>query len=74
MGELEDLGSALDGELLTPGESGYHDARRPGIARFRDVYPWAVVRCGTVADVVGAVAFGAVVGSVLGRRRRGRDS
>lgn len=57
MGELEDLGSTLDGELLTPGESGYDDAGRPRIARFRDVHPWAVVRCGTVRDVVRTVAF-----------------
>jgi len=55
--ELEDLGSALDGELLRPGEPKYDGARRPGIARFRDVRPRAVVRCASVRDVVRTVAF-----------------
>jgi FAD/FMN-containing dehydrogenase len=57
VGVLENLGSTLDGELLTPGGRRYEDARRPGIARFRDVHPRAVVRCASVRDVVRTVAF-----------------
>lgn len=57
MGAFEDLRSALDGEVLTPAAHGYDGARRPGIARFRDLHPRAVVRCATVQDVVRTVAF-----------------
>jgi FAD/FMN-containing dehydrogenase len=57
VGVLEDLGSTLDGELLTPGDVRYDGARRPRIARFRHVRPRAVVRCATVRDVVRTVAF-----------------
>jgi FAD/FMN-containing dehydrogenase len=57
MGALKDLRSAVDGEVLTPGAPSYDGARRPGIARFRDVRPRAVVRCATVEDVVRTVAF-----------------
>ena len=56
VGALDDLRSALDGELLTPTAPGYDDARRPALARFRNVHPRAVVRCATVRDVVRAVA------------------
>jgi FAD/FMN-containing dehydrogenase len=57
MGELEDLQSALDGEVLPPVARGYDEARRPAIARFRDVNPRAVAQCATVQDVVRTVAF-----------------
>jgi len=57
VGVLEDLGCTLDGELLTPGAPGYDEARRPKIARFRDVHPRAVVRRATVRDVLRTVAF-----------------
>src|SRR5215218_2820337 len=57
MGALDDLRSAVDGEVVTPASAGYDDARRPAIARFRDARPRAVVRCATVEDVVRTIAF-----------------
>jgi FAD/FMN-containing dehydrogenase len=57
VGELEDLQYALDGDVLTPDTPGYDEARRPAIARFRDVRPRAVVRCASVQDVVRTVTF-----------------
>jgi FAD/FMN-containing dehydrogenase len=57
VGELEDLHIAMDGEVLTPVAPGYDKARRPAIARFRDVRPRAVARCASVQDVVRTVAF-----------------
>lgn len=63
MGVLKDLQSALDGELLTPTTPGYDDARRPAIARYRDVRPRAVVRCAAVHDVLRTVAFARETGT-----------
>jgi FAD/FMN-containing dehydrogenase len=53
----KELETALDGEVLTPASPGYDDARRPAIARYRDVRPHALVRCATEQDVVRGVAY-----------------
>lgn len=52
MDDLRDL----DGDLLTPDVPGYDAARRPALARFHDVRPAAVVRCGSERDVVRVLA------------------
>ena len=48
------IGSALDGQLLLPGDAGYDDARTVWNALV-DRRPAMIVRCGSVADVVTAV-------------------
>jgi FAD/FMN-containing dehydrogenase len=71
VGDLEDLRAALDGEVLTPLVPGYDAARRPAIARFRDVRPPAVVQCATVNDVVRTVAFARDTGTPVAPRGGG---
>src|SRR4051812_4594425 len=44
-------------EFLRSGDPGYEAARKPAIARFHDVRPAAVVRCGSADDVAAALAF-----------------
>jgi FAD/FMN-containing dehydrogenase len=44
-------------EALTPDRDGYEEARRPAIARFRDVRPQAIARCSSPDDVAEALAF-----------------
>ena len=51
------LQRAIAGEVVLPGSPRYDEARKPAIARFHDVRPQAVVRCGTPGDVAEAVAF-----------------
>jgi FAD/FMN-containing dehydrogenase len=51
------LARRLSGELLMPESFEYDRARRPFIARFDDVLPRAIVRCGCVADVVEVIRF-----------------
>jgi FAD/FMN-containing dehydrogenase len=48
------IGSALDGQLLLPGDAGYDDARTVWNALV-DRRPAMIVRCASVADVVTAV-------------------
>lgn len=57
MHDLDGLGAALDGELLTPASPGYHAARRPALARFWDVRPRAVVRCASAWDVARTIGY-----------------
>lgn len=57
VGALNRLQSVLDGEVITPTAPCYDDARRPAVARYRNLRPRAVVRCATVQDVVRTVAF-----------------
>jgi FAD/FMN-containing dehydrogenase len=57
MHDLGGLGAALDGDLLTPASPGYDAARRPALARYRDVRPRAVVRCASVRDVARTIAY-----------------
>jgi FAD/FMN-containing dehydrogenase len=53
---LEAFRSAIRGELLQPGDSGYDEARVVWNAMF-DRRPRLIVRCAGVADVVEAVGF-----------------
>jgi len=55
--ELDSLRAALDGELITPDSPAYDAARRPALARFRDVRPAAVVSCASTRDVTRTLAF-----------------
>jgi FAD/FMN-containing dehydrogenase len=54
---LDGLRAALDGDLLTPASPGYDVARRPAMARYRDVRPRAVVRCASTRDVARTIVF-----------------
>ena len=51
MDDLDRLQTALEGDLLTPASSCYDAARRPAMARYRDVRPQAVVQCASTRDV-----------------------
>ncbi|MBB5785763.1 FAD-binding oxidoreductase [Jiangella mangrovi] len=55
----------VDGEVYEPGSPGYDDARRPADVRFAHVRPRLVVRCGSEADVVRAVAHARSTGMPL---------
>jgi FAD/FMN-containing dehydrogenase len=55
--DLDGLGAALDGDLLTPASPGYDVARRPAQARYRDLRPQAVVRCASVQDVARTIGY-----------------
>jgi FAD/FMN-containing dehydrogenase len=55
--DLDGLRAALDGDLLTPDSPGYDAARRPALARFREVRPRAVVRCASARDVASTIAY-----------------
>jgi FAD/FMN-containing dehydrogenase len=68
---LDDLRSALDGDVLTPAAAGYDDVRRPALARYRDACPRAVVQCATVDDVVRTVAFARDTGTAVVARGGG---
>ena len=57
MYQLRSLRAALDGELITPDSAAYEAARRPALARFHNVRPLAVVRCGSTRDVTRTLAF-----------------
>ena len=56
MQELSSLRAGLDGELITPDSDAYDTARRPALARYRDVRPRAVVRAASVRDVARTLA------------------
>lgn len=57
MHDLGGLRAALDGDLLTSASPGYDAARRPALARYRDLRPRAVVRCASVRDVARTIAY-----------------
>jgi FAD/FMN-containing dehydrogenase len=54
---LHELADSLHGELITPGDAGYDQARAVYNAMI-DKRPAAVARCRDVADVIAAVRFG----------------
>jgi FAD/FMN-containing dehydrogenase len=65
LGSVHSLGqlhAALNGHLLTPGSSGYDAARRPALARYRDVRPRAVVQCASTRDVARTIAYARTTG------------
>lgn len=51
------LRAELSGEVIEPGSAGYDTARRPAMARFRDVRPRAVVRVASAEDVARTFGF-----------------
>ena len=51
------LGTALDGEVVTPDDGAYDEARRLWNGLHDDVRPGLVVRCASTADVQRAVAY-----------------
>jgi FAD/FMN-containing dehydrogenase len=55
--DLDRLRRVLDGDLLTPSSPGYDAARRPPMARYRDVRPRAIVRCASERDVAAAIGY-----------------
>ena len=63
MNDLDGLRAALDGDLLTPASPGYDTARRPAMARYRDVRPQAVVRCASARDVARTIAYARETGT-----------
>jgi FAD/FMN-containing dehydrogenase len=60
--DLGRLQAVLDGTLLTSASSGYDAARRPALARFRDVHPLAVVQCVSARDVAATLAYARATG------------
>jgi FAD/FMN-containing dehydrogenase len=55
-GSIAELAQSLRGELITPGQPGYDEARAIWNAA-HDRYPALIVRCAGVADVMRAVEF-----------------
>jgi FAD binding domain/Berberine and berberine like len=63
--DLAAFAGSLDGELFSPGSSGYEAIRRPVNAAYREVRPRLVVLCRSVSDVAGAIAYAAAAGERL---------
>lgn len=57
MSEPAEFHTPLDGELFTPDSPGYEAIRRPVNPAYREVRPRLVVRCRSVSDVVGGLAY-----------------
>lgn len=57
--------------LLTPGSDGYEEARRPAIARFRDVRPQVIARCSSPDEVAEALALARREGMPVAARSGG---
>jgi FAD/FMN-containing dehydrogenase len=54
---LAEFRTSLDGELFAPDSAGYEAIGRTVNPAFREVRPRLVVRCRSVSDVVGALAY-----------------
>jgi FAD/FMN-containing dehydrogenase len=65
------LREEIAGDVVLPGSPAYDAARRPALARFRDVHPRAVVRCATAADVAETIAFARRAGIAIAVRSGG---
>ncbi len=63
--------SDLDGERFTPDSPGYDAIRRPVNAAYHGVRPRLVIRCRSVADVVGAIGYATATGLRLAVRGGG---
>jgi FAD binding domain/Berberine and berberine like len=68
---LTEFGNSLDGELFTPDSPGYDAIRRPVNVAYGDVRPRLVVRCRSVSDVAGAIAYAAATGTRIAVRGGG---
>ena len=71
MSELAEFRTALDGELFSPDSPGYDAIRRPVNVAYREVRPRLVVRCRSVSDVVGALAYATATGDRIAPRGGG---
>jgi FAD/FMN-containing dehydrogenase len=69
---LRELRGRFQGQLLTPGEPGYDDARRVTNAMV-DKRPAVIARCAGTADVVAAVAFAGRTGLEVAVRAGGHS-
>src|SRR6266851_7756103 len=69
----EDLAAVLRGDLITPGDPGYDEARAVYNAMI-DKYPAAVARCRDVADVIACVRFGREHGAEIAVRGGGHNA
>src|SRR5689334_10144677 len=71
-GLAQGLGTALDGEVLRPGDAGYDEARQVWNAMV-DRRPQLIARCASTSDVVAAVRFGREHGLEVGVRCGGHS-
>jgi FAD/FMN-containing dehydrogenase len=69
--ELAEFRTTLDGELFSPDSPGYDAIRRPVNLAYREVRPRLVVRCRSVSDVVGALAYATATGDRIAPRGGG---
>ena len=69
----EELAAALRGDLITPGDPGYDEARAVYNAMI-DKHPAAVARCRDVADVISCVRFGREHGVEIAVRGGGHNA
>ena len=69
----EELAAALRGDLITPGDPGYDEARAVYNAMI-DKRPAAVARCRDVADVIACVRFGREHGVEIAVRGGGHNA
>src|SRR5450755_4153291 len=69
----EELAAALRGDLITPGDPGYGEARAVYNAMI-DKQPAAVARCRDVADVIACVRFGREHGVEIAVRGGGHNA
>ncbi len=65
------LQGAIAGDVLLPGSPEYELARKPPIARFREVRPRAVVRCATPSDVAATISMASGAGLRIAPRSGG---
>jgi FAD/FMN-containing dehydrogenase len=68
---ISTLEAAVDGRVVPQGSPGLEDVRRPAWAQFESIFPEAVVRCRTAADVAETVTFAQRVGADLAVRSGG---
>jgi FAD/FMN-containing dehydrogenase len=69
--DWDGLGGAIAGEVALPGSPRYEQTRRPGIPRFDELHPRAVVRCSTVTDVSRVIRFARATDTPLAIRSGG---
>jgi FAD/FMN-containing dehydrogenase len=65
------LSRAIAGDVVLPGSPDYEAVRKPAIARFHDVRPQAIVRCGTSTDVAETIGLARRVGLRMAIRSGG---
>ena len=73
MPSLEELQTRFRGTVITPGDTGYEDARALYNGAF-DKHPEIIIRCRDTADVVAAVELGQETGLVVAIRGGGHNA